>query len=50
MAVVCPIVIGRPDVWWIILRNYRLRDALQIDALLVTTNHMMVLKYKTRGT
>ena len=50
VAVVCPIVIGRPDVWWIILRNYRLRDALLIDALLVTTNHMMVLKYKTRGT
>ena len=50
VAVVCPIVIGRPDLWWIILRNYRLRDALLIDVPLVTTSHMRILKCETRGT
>ena len=50
VVVVCPILIGRPDVRWITLRNHRLRDVFQIDVPLVTTSHMRILKYETRGT
>jgi hypothetical protein len=49
-VVVCRIVIGRADVWWIQhftlhkLHIHRLRDALPIDVLLVITSHVRDLK------
>ena len=44
----CRIVIGCVDVSWVLhftLHNHRLRDSLSIDALLVTTSSMRVLKH-----
>ena len=54
-VVVRYIVIGCVDVWWIlhfILHDYisrQLRDALSMDAFLVATCHMRVLKYDRNG-
>ena len=51
-VVVCCIVIGCINVWWILhftLHNHRLRDSLPIDAQLVITGHMRVLKYNAHG-
>jgi hypothetical protein len=48
-VVVCLIVIGRANVWWILhftLHNYIshwLRDTLLMDAFLVVTGHIRVL-------
>ena len=49
-VIVCRIVIGCVDVWWILhitLHNHRLGEALSIDALLVITSHLRVLKSET---
>jgi hypothetical protein len=51
-VVVCRIVIGCADVWWILQSTVHsdwLRDALPMNALLVITSHMRVLKYDIHG-
>ena len=51
-VIVCRIVIGYIDVWWIVhftSHNRRLRDALPMDVFLVVTCHMRILKYDING-
>ena len=46
----CRVVIDYVDVWWVLhfawhnYISYRLRDAFPMDAFLVITSHMRVLK------
>jgi hypothetical protein len=54
-VVVCRVVIGHDDVRWVLHFarhshiSHWLRDAHLMDAFLVVTSHMRVLKYDTHG-